>query len=71
MSEERTDFVPTEGADVATLIVHCNVKTGEIRVAGHMDSLYLNLQMLAEAGHVLIERNAKLLKAASTNGNTH
>lgn len=62
--------LPQQG-EVATMVIHCNVKTGKVEVGGHLDNLFLNLQMLAVAGNMLIERNAELLRKAAANGKPH
>ena len=54
---------------VATIVIHVDIESGKVDVGGHLDNLFLNLQMLAEAGHILIDRNAQLKLAADKNGN--
>lgn len=67
MSEEEQkalESLEKAPLEVATITIHCNVRTGKIDVGGHLDNLHLNMQMLLVAGNVLIERAAQIRKAA-------
>lgn len=54
MTNEPVDILPVD--PVARLIISCNVRTGEINVGGHLDNADLCLQMLIEAGHIILMR---------------
>ena len=51
---------------VATIIINFNLVKKQISVAGHIDNTLMALQMLNEAGHIIINRNS--LKEAPTEG---
>ncbi|MES2220675.1 MAG: hypothetical protein V4587_06885 [Acidobacteriota bacterium] len=56
--------VKEPGNKVAKLIITCNVETGAMTLAGHLDNLDLILKMTVEAGHMILDLGQKRAKKA-------
>lgn len=53
----------------ARLVILCDTHSGQVAVSGHIDNVDLCVKMCVEAGHIIMERAAKLAMDAKRNGN--
>ena len=69
MEKKEIENPPTEikqgDPNVATIIIHSNMKTGQVQVTGHLQDKFMALQMLISAGSAIMRHTPPVLP---TNG---